>query len=205
MQVANFELTEEEAEAAAAAAAAAAPPPAPKMWETLLGDQFQEAQAAELAAMGRGRRVRPRVNYAEAAQEEFAAGVDVDYSGNESAHSADELPELDPEAPLAASAARGVKRGAGKDGATPQPAAKRGHARDAWQAPPQLSGALGAGNMRIFGLDQAARTAFAFAVTRFGLPLDGLFQWDWGALPFALFLLCDLFKLPHGSSEVVRQ
>ena len=40
-------------------------PNASMFWESLLGDQFQGLQAAEMAALGRGKRERAKVRYAD--------------------------------------------------------------------------------------------------------------------------------------------
>lgn len=111
VQVANFELTEEEAYAAAAKqAAAAAPPQTPsKLWAALLQERHEQQQIAYMAELGRGRRQRRTVNYADAADnadddakadsdgkdsefDDQAAAGHVDLAGDDD-DSDDELPD----------------------------------------------------------------------------------------------------------------
>ena len=83
--MANFELTEGEAQAAKqadagaepAAAAAAAMPKAPaKLWTALLAERHEQQQAETFAQLGRGRRMRREVNYADAGEDDAKGDAD---------------------------------------------------------------------------------------------------------------------------------
>jgi Domain of Unknown Function (DUF1087) len=196
VQVANFELTEQEAEAAAKADAPETarvpdlPAAGPQLWNALLGDRYQDAEARHHAELGRGRRSRRQVNYAEDGDEPRARTA-----ANAKAAAV----------PAAGAAASGTAAAAAASAAAQRGAAQRQRKRrgsddgewrpedagDAWQLPPrlELDGASGA-LLTVYGLDRAARLQFVEHVMRRGLPLDDEAAWHWGAPCLGAHCVC---------------
>jgi hypothetical protein len=174
MQVANFDLTEAEAQAAAQQEqhqSTVLPPPGPRLWNTLLAGQYQEMASKELSSMGRGRRARRRVNYAEDYRDDDGAVVRA----------------AAPRSAGAAAAERRFGGGLGQDGEwRPDPT----QAEDD-TLPPRVEGSAVDGTLQVCGLDFAARMELVAFLTRFGLPLGEGFEWDWG-MPLRPFLPCFL-------------
>ena len=164
-------MTEAEAEAEAEAAKeaekatpAAAPATGARLWEALLSDQYGALQQVELASMGRGRRTRKPINYAE------DGGLEA------------QVAEARRRSLAAAAAAGGAAaRLAGAAGRADEDADWQPEAGEAGQLPPRCEGDPASAEWLICGLDAAARHELAAFLHRYGLPLTDALKWDWGA------------------------
>eukprot|EP00798_Chlamydomonas_sp_ICE-L_P016466 gene16466-22688_t len=131
-----------------------------QFWEGLLKDHFSGIQEVEAAAMGRGRRERNKVTYAEgdrAQTPRSESGTDEDSSGSDSADQ------------------DGVKRGPGRPRTREPPSGGRGRKRTRLDEAPSPSKRpppfmMGRGEeLKVYGLNKHDRLVFLNTVMQYGL------------------------------------
>lgn len=213
MQVANFELSEEEAaaleseqadakaaeEAAAAGAARARGAPSAKFWDSLLKDQHTAMEAQELAQLGRGRRSRRAINYAEDGAPDRAGdagagtskaagrkrGRDDEYQPEEEEEDDDDEahmqaafdPMLQAAAADAPAGAAGATQAKGRT-----PVHRRAVPANGVAGQPLYSGVPGDSSFAVLGLNSMQRKEYLRAVMRLGLPLSDDGFMDFGTM-----------------------
>lgn len=202
VQVANFELTEEEAaaleseqaEATAAAEEAAAASQrsraaGAKFWDSLLKAQHETVAAQELEQLGRGRRSRRAINYAEDVEQGRGGDAGAGTSRAAAAGGARKRgrdDEYQPEEEEEEEEDDVEMAEAGFDPMLLRPGEKAKEPAAQKRGGLEANGALYRGvpgdeSFRVCGLDSRQRADFLQAVTRVGLPLGEDALMDFGA------------------------